>query len=244
MMRILIVEDEPLARDVLRSLLAKRSDIELVGEAVDGMQGIRMIDDLIPDVVLLDVSLPECSGVDLLQRIKRNPAVIFVTAYDSYALTAFEFGAFDYLLKPISAERFGTALDRVAERIGATENEPSIKERINSESDGGYLDRFFVRHRGQTLPVIVSEVLRFEANDDYTAIHLPGKQYLIHLPLREVEKRLNPRAFLRVHRSNIVNLGHIRAAKQTDRRFIITLSDGSDIVASRSHTQAIQALHI
>jgi two-component system LytT family response regulator len=244
MMRTLIVEDEPLARDVLRSFIARRSDIELIGEAVDGLDGIRLIDDLIPDLVLLDISLPECSGVDVLHRIKRNPAVIFTTAFDTYALRAFELGAFDYLLKPFQAERFDIAIDRVAERVGSAENEPTIKERIDANLNGGYLERFFVRHRGQTLPVFSAEVLRFEADDDYTAIHLEGKRYLIHIPLREIEKRLNPQSFLKVHRSYIVNLNHIRRAVQTDRRFTIELSDGSQLTASRSRTRAIQALHL
>lgn len=244
MMRTLIVEDEPLARDVLRSFIARRSDIDLVGEATDGLARIRLIDDLIPDLVLLDISLPECSGVEVLHRIKRTPAVIFTTAFDTYALTAFELGAFDYLLKPFQAERFNVAINRVAERLGSTEGEPTIQERIDANLQGAYLERFFVRHRGQTLPVFASEVLRFEADDDYTAIHLKGKRYLIHIPLREIEKRLNPQSFLRVHRSNIVNLNHIHRAVQADRRFTIELSDGSQVTASRSRTSAIQALHL
>ena len=244
MMRTLIVEDEPLARDVLRSFIARRSDIELVGEAADGLEGIRLIDDLTPDFVLLDISLPECSGVDVLHRIKRNPAVVFTTAFDSYALTAFELGAFDYLLKPFQLERFNVAIDRVTERIGSVETEPTIKERIDNNSKSGYLERFFVRHRGLTVPVFAAEVLRFEADDDYTAIHLVGKRYLIHIPLREIEQRLNPESFLRVHRSEIVNLNHIRSAVQVDRRFTIEMSDGSRVTASRSRTQSIQALRL
>lgn len=244
MMRTLIIEDEPLARDVLRSFIAKRTDIELVGEAMDGLAGIRLIDDLIPDLLLLDISLPECSGIDVLHRITRNPAVIFTTAFDTYALTAFELGAFDYLLKPLQAERFNVAIDRVVERLRSTESEPTIQERIDTNLDGAYLERFFVRHRGQTLPVLTSEVLRFEADDDYTAIHLKGKRYLIHIPLREIEKRLNPQSFLRVHRSNIVNLNHIRRAVQVDRRFAIELSDGSLVTASRSRTSTIHSLRL
>lgn len=243
-MRTLIIEDEPLARDVLRSFIAKRTDIELVGEAMDGLAGIRLIDDLIPDLLLLDISLPECSGIEVLHRITRNPAVIFTTAFDTYALTAFELGAFDYLLKPLQAERFNVAIDRVVERLRSTENEPTIQERIDTNLEGAYLERFFVRHRGQTLPVLTSEVLRFEADDDYTAIHLKGKRYLIHIPLREVEKRLNPQSFLRVHRSNIVNLNHIRRAVQVDRRFAIELSDGSLVTASRSRTSTIHSLRL
>jgi two-component system LytT family response regulator len=132
----------------------------------------------------------------------------------------------------------------VTERIGSVETEPTIKDRIDNSSKIGYLERFFVRHRGQTLPVFTAEVLRFEADDDYTAIHLVGKRYLIHIPLREIEQRLNPESFLRVHRSEIVNLNHIRSAVLVDRRFTIEMADGSRITASRSRTQAIQALHL
>jgi two-component system LytT family response regulator len=244
MMRTLIVEDEPLARDVLRSFIARRPEIELIGEAKDGLEGIRLIDGLMPDLVLLDISLPECSGVDVLRRIQRNPAVVFTTAFDTYALTAFELGAFDYLLKPFQLERFNVAIDRVAERISFDENEPTLKERIDSSSENGYLERFFVRHLGHTVPVLAAEVLRFKADDDYTAIHLPGKRYLMHIPLQEIEQRLNPESFLRVHRSDIVNLNHIRSAVQADRRFTIEMSDGSRVTASRSRTQSIQALHL
>jgi two-component system LytT family response regulator len=243
MMRTAIIEDEPLARDLLRSFIALRTDIDLVGEAADGREGVRMIDALSPDLVLLDISLPERSGLEVLRTIKRNPAVIFTTAYDSYALTAFELGAFDYLLKPFLFERFNVAIDRVAERIG-TETEPPVGERIESASNGECLERFFVRHRGQILPVHVAEIVRLEADDDYTAVHVPGKRYLVHVPLRELERRLDPKAFLRVHRSNIVSLSHIRSALQVERRYLLEMSDGSKVTASRSYTQAIHSLHL
>jgi two-component system LytT family response regulator len=243
MIRTVLVEDEPLARDMLRSFIALRSDIDLVGEAGDGLAGIQIVNELSPDLLLLDISLPECSGLDLLHAINRSPAVIFTTAFDSYALAAFELGAFDYLLKPFSYERFNAAIERVA-RSGSNESEHSVRERIGNTLGVSYLEQFFVRHLGMTLPVRVNDIVRFEADDDYTAVHLAGKRYLVHIAIRDMEMRLNPKYFLRVHRSSIVNLLHVRSASQSERRFTLSMSDGSKVISSRSHAQAIRELHL
>jgi two-component system LytT family response regulator len=244
MIRTVLVEDEPLARDMLRSFIALRSDIDLVGEAGDGLAGIQIVNELSPDLLLLDISLPECSGLDLLHTINRSPAVIFTTAFDSYALAAFELGAFDYLLKPFSYERFNAAIERVAARCRSNESEPSVGERIANTLGVRYLEQFFVRHLGMTLPIRVEDIVRLEADDDYTAVHLAGKRYLVHIAIRDMEMRLNPKYFLRVHRSSIVNLLHVRSASQSERRFTLSMSDGSKVSSSRSHAQAIRELHL
>ena len=244
MLRTLIVEDEPLARDQLRACIAVRDDLDLVGEAEDGTAAIRLIDDLVPDLLLLDIALPECSGVNVLRAIRHKPAVIFTTAYDSYSLTAFELGAFDYLLKPFGPDRFNRAIDRVLERLPHRETDPPIEERLGSIAEDQFPERFFVRHLGRTLPVRTSDITRFEAEDDYTAVHVGGKKYLIHLSMRELERRLDPKVFLRVHRSAILNLARIRSAVPRDRRFLIRLDDGSTVMTSRSRSHLIHELRV
>lgn len=244
MMRTLIVEDEPLARDQLRACIAMRDDLDLIGEAEDGIKAIRLIDELSPDLVLLDIVLPECSGLNVLRTIKQRPAVVFTTAYDSYALTAFEFGAFDYLVKPFGPDRFNKAIDRIVERIPHKETDPPIEERLESISETQFLDRFFVRHLGRTLPVQTDDITRFEAEDDYTAVHVAGKKYLVHLSMRELERRLDPKIFVRIHRSVILNLKRIRSAVQHDRRFLIHMDDGSTVTTSRARTHLIRDLRL
>lgn len=244
MMRTLIVEDEPLARDQLRACIAKRSDIELVGESEDGRAGIRLVDELMPDLLLLDIALPECSGLDLLKAIRHTPAVVFTTAYNSFALAAFEFGAFDYILKPFGPDRFDQAIQRVVERIPHRETEPPIEDRIESVEADRLLERFFVRHLGRTLPVETKRIVRFEAEDDYTAVYLPSRKYLIHVSMQELERRLDPKDFLRVHRSAIINLLHLSSAVQMDRRYLLHMDDGSKVMTSRSRSHSIHALHL
>jgi two-component system, LytTR family, response regulator len=244
MLRTLIVEDEPLARDQLRACIAMRDDLDLIDEATDGTTAIRLVDLLVPDLLLLDIKLPECSGVHVLRAIDHRPAVVFTTAYDSYALTAFELGAFDYLLKPFGSDRFNKAIERVLERIPHKDTDPPMEDRLRSISENNLLDRFFVRHLGRTLPVRTSDITRFEAEDDYTAIHVGGKKYLIHLSMRELERHLDPRRFLRVHRSAILNLSRIQSAVQRDRRFLIQMDDGSTVMTSRSRTHLIHGLRL
>jgi two-component system, LytTR family, response regulator len=244
MIRTLIVEDEPLARDLLRSYIALHPDIDLIGEATDGFGGTRDIDALSPDLVLMDISLPERCGIDVVRSVKRNPAIIFTTAYDAHALTAFELGAFDYLLKPFTPERFSRAIGRVRERLASRDDEPTVSERVKSVSGDNHLHRFFVRYLGKTIPVHVADIVRLEADDDYTAIHVAGKRLLAHVALRDMERRLDPMEFLRIHRSSIINLAHVRSSEQSDRCVVLTMSDGSQVTSSRSRTQLLHALRL
>lgn len=244
MIRTVIVEDEPLARELLKSYVALHSDIDLVGEAGDGRSGLALVDDLAPDLLLLDIQLPELSGISLAQQMRHACSMVFITAHDAYALTAFELGAFDYLLKPVLADRFDLAMARVRERgTGARPGEP-LNERLDGVLNKSFLHRFFVRHLGTILPVQVAEIVRLEADDDYTAVHVNGRRLMIHVPLREMAKRLDPQHFLRVHRCDIVNLAHVTSARQQDRRTVLLMSDGSSVCASRAGSQLLQAFHL
>ena len=244
MIRTVIVEDEPLARDLLRSYLALHGDVDLVGEASDGPSGLALVNVTAPDLVLLDIHLPEMSGVELARQINRDVSLIFITAHDAYAMTAFELGAFDYLLKPVLPDRFATALGRIRERRATEQTPELLGDRLNSVFAGNYLKHFFVRHLGSLYPVHVKDIVRLESDDDYTAVHALGKRLLVHLPLREMASRLDPSSFVRVHRCDLVNLAHVKQAKHLGRRILLQMSDGSEVSSSRAGFQALQAHHL
>ena len=244
MIRTVIVEDEPLARDLLRSYIALHSDLELVGEATDGRSGLSLICAAAPDLVLLDIHLPEMSGVELARQIDRDVSIIFITAHDAYAVNAFELGAFDYLLKPVLPERFATALGRVRERRATGMVPELLGDRLSGVFTGMYLQHFFVRHLGTLLAVHVTDIVRLESDDDYTAVYAKGKRLMVHLPLREMASRLNPQSFVRVHRCDIVNLAHVKHAHPHGRRLLLQMSDGSEVSSSRAGLQALQAVSL
>ena len=245
----LIVEDEPLARKTLREMVSETPWLSLVGEAADGFTAIRAIDELKPQLLFLDVKLPELNGLQVLERVSHQPAVVFTTAYDNYALTAFEFDALDYLLKPFGRERFQKMLDRVRWRLSTKSStlsgESAILERARHAltTDGRMpLTRIFVRDGDMLLPIAVLDIVRLEACDDYTAIYVASKRYLVHVGLSEFTTQLDSKSFLRVHRSHTVNLNHVTSAEEFDRRLVLYLSDGSEVTASRSGTQEFRRL--
>jgi two-component system LytT family response regulator len=245
----LIVEDEPLARKTLREMVSETPWLSLVGEAADGLTAIRAIDELKPELVFLDVNLPELNGLQVLERVSHQPAVVFTTAYDKYALTAFEFDALDYLLKPFGRERFQQMLERVRRRLftktSALAGESTVLARARHAlaNEGRILlTRIFVRDSDMLIPIDVQNIIRLEACDDYTAVHVAGKKYLVHVGLSEFTTQLDSKNFLRVHRSHAVNLNHINSAEECDRRLVLYLSDGSEVTASRSGTQEFRRL--
>ena len=250
--RALIAEDEPLARAKLRELIADEPDLELVAEAADGAEAAELIDRLEPDLVFLDVHMPAMSGIETLERVQHKPAVIFTTAYDQYALAAFELAAIDYLLKPFSEERFREAMSRARRLLSAAapadaaEPSPAQTSTLERASDAFSkrpLTRLFVRDRNAIRPIVLAQVERFEARDDYVAVFTNGRSYLLNLPLQKLEERLDPDQFTRVHRSHIVNLDFIAAIHAHDAsRLIVQLADGTRIIASRSGSQRIKHL--
>lgn len=241
--RALIVEDEPLARQVLRDHLAEEDWLELAGEAADGLTAVRLIDELQPDLVFLDVRLPELSGLEVLERIRHRPAVVFTTAYDRYAVAAFELEALDYLVKPFGRRRFRATLERVRRKLEGGAPKPSAAESVRSALSGQPLRRLFAREGGRILPIPVDSIVRIEARDDYAEVHTAERSYLLHLSLTELEARLDPERFCRVHRSHILNLDHVALLQpHDDRRLLIRLKDGSRVIASRAASQRLREL--
>jgi two-component system LytT family response regulator len=241
--RALIVEDEPHPRRALRELVLAVDWLELVGEAADGRQAVERIDELRPDLLFLDVQMPELSGIEVLERIEHQPAVVFTTAFDRYAVAAFELEAIDYLIKPFGRRRFHATLDRVRRRLGDPEELPPPRERVRVALSGGPLRRVFARKGNRIVPLPIGQVTRIEACDDYTEVHCRGETFLLDLRLQELEQRLDPDRFIRVHRSHVNNLDHVKQMKpHGDRRLEIHLVDGSMVIASRSGSQKLREL--
>lgn len=241
--RTLVVEDEPLSRRALRGLVEEVDWLDLVGEASDGRQAVERIDALRPDLVFLDVHMPEMSGIQVLSRVAHQPAVVFTTAFDRYAVVAFELEAIDYLIKPFGRKRFHATLERVRRRLASSEWLPPPRERAQSALAEGPLERVFAHKGDRIVPLRIADVTRIEACDDYAEVRCRGETFLLHLRLADLERRLDPARFVRVHRSHIVNLDHVEQMRPHDeRRLELRLADGSTVIASRSGSQKLREL--
>lgn len=237
--RALIIEDEPLARQTIRHFAGGIEWLVIVGEAADGKTAIELIDALRPDLIFLDVQMPELSGLEVLNSAQHQPAVIFTTAFDHYAVEAFEREAFDYLLKPFGQIRFQAALEKVYRRLLERKQNKNLSlAAVERES----LTRIFVRSGNSIIPLKIEDVSRFEADDDYVKVYAGNRSFLISQTLGEIENRLDRSRFCRVHRSHLVNLEFIEKVETHDRRLLIVLKDKTEILASRSGSQILREL--
>jgi two-component system LytT family response regulator len=222
-------------------MLAGVSWIECLGEVSDGAGALRAIDELQPDLVFLDIRMPGLDGLEVLRRAKHGPAVIFTTAYDRYAVTAFELAAVDYLLKPFGRERFLAALERARpalERDAGASSIARVRETLTMSPA-----RLFVRDGGHVVPIRARDIARLEAADDAVIVHATGRRYRMNVPLHDLENRLDPSQFVRVHRSHVVNLDHVVALTPYDgSRFLIRLRDGTELKASRQRSRLLRKL--
>jgi two-component system LytT family response regulator len=229
--RAMLVDDEPLARSNLRVLLGKDSDIELIGECSSGTEALVAIREKIPDLLFLDVQMPECDGFDVLEVLGSNlpPAVVFVTAYDQFALRAFEAGALDYLLKPFDDARFRRALDRAKETF-ARRQHPARP-----------LDRIAIKGTGQVSFVNISDIDWIEAADYYTCLHVGTKTHLLRRSMAELEQELDPAVFCRIHRSSIVNIARVERLKlNPEGEYEVMLKHGVRLRLSRRYRKLAQ----
>ena len=244
--RALIAEDEAPARDGLRAYLAGTPWIEVVAEAVDGLSAVELAEKHRPGLLFLDVRLPELSGLEVARRIRHPAEIIFTTAFDRFAVAAFEIGALDYLVKPFGQERLGAALARLQARIGATGSAASpvtAGERARSSLSSDPLARLFARHGDRIVPIPVEGIRRIQAQGDYAEVHAAEGTYLMHVTLSELAARLDPAKFRQVHRSHIVNLDTVEHLRPyDDRRLAITLKDGTVVVASRGASEELRRL--
>ena len=244
----MVVDDEPLARRKLSALIKAVPWLTQIGEAADGANAIEAIVRRRPDIVFLDIRMPELSGIEIVDRLRAcgsTPAVVFTTAYEEYAVTAFELAAVDYLLKPFGAQRFLAAAERarqaVEQQSGTELLERARLALTRSGTPSDLSDRIFVRDGKAVVPLTLTEIVRLEAQDDYVMIYARERRFLIHLRLQDLENRLPRPPFLRVHRSHIVNLDHVdRMVWRDDARADVHMRGGAVITASRTRSQDIR----
>lgn len=243
----LIVDDEPIARRKLNRLIADVPWLEPIGEASTGALALEAISRHRPDLVFLDICMPGLSGIDVVMQLRElnpAPAVIFTTAHESYAVTAFELQAVDYLLKPFGPERFRSAVERARENIahrGAAAALERAQAALASATNPPVLDRILVRQGQAVVPLSLDEIVRIEAEDDYVQIHARGRRFLVSLRLNDLERRLPRPPFVRVHRSHLVNFDHVGTMTwRDDARLDIQLTDGSVVAASRIRSKELR----
>lgn len=253
-LRLLLADDEPLALRRLRLALAAIPDVQVVGAASDGAQAIEKMRELKPDALLLDIKMPIADGFEVANAVDEagNPAVIFVTAFDSYALKAFETSAVDYLLKPVEFDRLASALERARERRVAqdagrrAEELASVLDALRREArdrDGPRYEReFWIRERGRFLRVPVNEVDRIEAERDYVRLYWDGRTLLYRETMSHLEERLDPDVMLRVHRSAFVNWARLKAVhRDSSGRLLAILDNGDEVPVSRAYAARVMA---
>jgi two-component system LytT family response regulator len=243
-MRVIIVDDELLARAVLREHLAGQPDVDIVGECANGFEAVKAIAELAPDLVFLDIQMPRLDGFEVVELAGAKTAYVFVTAYDQFALRAFEVHALDYLLKPFSRERLEQALAHARERLGnPASNQAAALAALAAARRRAPLDRILIRDGTRVQVIPVRSIDYIEAQDDYVQVCADGKAWLKSQRLAELEEQLDPGAFVRVHRSYIVSLAAIERIEQAGRdSHCAVLRGGARIPVSRSGYQKLREL--
>jgi len=241
--RVAIVDDEQLARKLLREYLTEFEDFEIVAECANGFEAVKAVADLKPDLLLLDIQMPRLDGFEVLELVGREVGVIFVTAYDKYALRAFEVHAVDYLLKPFTLERFREAVNRARSRLDSKDPFPPAELAAAARTPGLHLERVAIRDGANVHVLPVSKIDYIEAQDDYVCFHSEGKRLLKQQTLAEVERALDPSQFVRVHRSYILNIDRLAKLElyAKDSHAAI-LRNGSRLPVSRSGYARLNAL--
>jgi two-component system, LytTR family, response regulator len=248
--RVLIVDDEPLARDRVRGLAAGQPDLEVVGEAADGQAAIEAIESLRPDLVFLDIQMPGMDGLEMVGHLERGmvPAIVFVTAYDQFAIQAFELHAIDYLLKPFDDERFAAALGRVRSWLGRAAPAEDLSGRLEAllaglRPAGRLPDRLAIKSGGRVVLLRLEEIDWVEAADNYVNLHAGTESHLLRETMNALEKRLPPDRFLRISRSTMVNLDRIKELQPLFHgEYAVILRDGTRVTLSRGYRDKLTRL--
>jgi two-component system LytT family response regulator len=241
-MRIIIVDDEMLARGVVREYLSEHADVEIVAECANGFEAVKAITELSPDLVFLDIQMPKLDGFEVAELAGSKTRYIFATAFDQYAIKAFEFHALDYLLKPVSQQRFDQALSHARANLGAGGEavEKMVREAAGRNKPVG---RVLIRDGARVHVINAEKIEHVEAQDDYVQIRSEGKSYLKNQRMSELEEQLDAEQFLRIHRSYIVNIAFVERIEQaTKDSHVAVLKDGSRVPVSRTGYQKIRAV--
>lgn len=247
--RALIVDDEPLARERMRRFLAREVDIEIAAECSDGREAVESIRQLRPDLVFLDIQMPERDGFGVLEEMDMEelPVVVFVTAYDRYAIKAFDFHALDYLLKPYTGERFRRAVERARAQLqhgkGGQLDERLISLLENLKAEQKYLERLMIKSAGRVFFLRTEEIDWIEAEGNYVRLHVGHEAHLLRETMNRLASRLDPEKFLRIHRSTLVNIERIKELQPMfGGEYTVVLRDGTQLTLSRSHRDKLLEL--
>lgn len=241
-LRTMIVDDEPLAVERLQLLCARQSEISLVGTASDGESALRMAEELQPELIFLDINMPRLDGMGVaraLGRMGQSPAIIFVTAYQGFAVEAFDLAAIDYLLKPVALERLDRAVKRVLERRGEF-----LRQQDGEPAAGqGWVQEFWVPHRSELKRIDADQIERIDAERDYMRLHVGVRSYLLHETIKTLEERLDPARFVRLHRSHIVRIDYISGLRHAGGGvWFANLADGSEVRVGRTYLRRVKEI--
>ncbi|MEO6921061.1 MAG: LytTR family DNA-binding domain-containing protein [Collimonas sp.] len=242
---VFIAEDEPLARETLRDWITERPQLRLIGEAADGATALTNIEIMLPEVVFMDIQMPEMTGLEVVRQLVHLPEFIFTTAYDQYAVTAFELNAVDYLLKPFSRERFDAAVERLLGVSAPSADLLQLALKQAAERDTAQLKRILVRDRGHIFPLAMDEIEYLKSEEKYTVIAARKKTFLVRIGLAELSARLDPGKFIRIHRSTLVNLDFVESMKTDEQsQLLLQMRDGTQLVANREASRMLRNMSI
>ncbi|MCB9247964.1 MAG: response regulator transcription factor [Ignavibacteriales bacterium] len=242
---VLIVDDEKLARDIVKKYLEQNVNINLLGECINGYEGIKSINEMKPDLIFLDIQMPKINGFEMLELLDHKPEIIFTTAFDQYAIKAFEVNATDYLLKPFSLDRFNEALSKAIEKVNLTEkgnsNYDKILSTINESKE--YLDRIVVKTNNKIVIIPVGKIIYLEAQDDYVMINSELGKHLKKQTMKYYEEHLDDNEFIRIHRSYIVNINEVKQVELFEKEsYKVKLKNGETLPVSRSGYNKIKEI--
>lgn len=247
-LRVVVVDDEHLARQFVSALVERHESLELVGQAADGAQALDLIVEQRPDLVFLDIQMPELDGFQVVAALESEvlPAIIFVTAYDAYAIRAFEVNAIDYLLKPVTPDRFSASIERVRTRLAhKTEllDEPIRQVASHAVQQQGLATRFVARRGAKHYFVRIADIDWIEADGNYVRLRTGPTSHLVRETMKGVEAKLDSSQFVRIHRSTIVAIDRIRSVEAREQgEYLVTMSQGSQLVSSRGYSEQVRNL--
>jgi len=235
-LKAIIIEDEPLARDLIKNFLNSENDIELMGEFDNGFSGLKAINELKPDIVFLDVQMPKLTGIELLELLDEYPKIIFTTAYDEFAIKAFELNAVDYLLKPFSKERFKQALSKVG-----TKTSNNIEQLKNHVLKSTAINKIVVKSSNNVVVIPINDIIYFESEDDYVMIYTRTGKHLKHITMKVLEEQLDASKFVRIHRSFIINVDELTKIEKFGKdNYQVILNGNIKLSVSRLRYQELK----